>query len=147
MRTSFIMITTMLLFTGCSSRAIQTEVTTPHEHRPVNTIRPGNAIGNSLVVPEPFQGIGEDRRRASLPSTSAAATSSTDWLAASEPFAPLSEDRSAGSGSGADAEQILGLEPSSLDATPTATSGQGNLPATSVSSDGPSWSDIAPASD
>lgn len=142
MRTSITLLFVTLFFVGCSSRAIQTEVQAPHEHRPVNTIRPGNGIGNSLVVPEPFDGLGEETRRASLPST-ATTPSTNDWLDTAEPFAPLSDGRSAESSSSAAPEQVLGLEMSSSEERASTTTDDGNLPATTLSTDGPSWSDIA----
>lgn len=155
MRTSATLFVVAMLFAGCSTRATQTEVLSPHEHRPVNTIRPGNAIGNSLVVPEPFEGIGEDTRRAGLPSTTTS-SSAPDWQASAEPFRPLSGDRSAESSSSATPAQILGLEPAPTGST-SSTAGEpasddggasqpvaepGNVPATVVTSDAPSWSDI-----
>ena len=100
---------------GCSAATTRTQTQTPHQHVVVNTIRPGNAHGNSLILPEPYRGIEPEAPRTTVAShVTEATTAQSDWLNDSMPFSSQ-YDSSASSQFGvasdtATPEQVLGLE-------------------------------------
>ena len=73
-----------LVAAGCSATTTQTEPQTAHQHQVTNSVRPGNAHGNSLVLPEPYRGY-----EPAAPATKVAANSShvsSEWVNDSMPF-------------------------------------------------------------
>ena len=112
--TQYISITLFaLVAAGCSATTTQTQPQTPHQHNVVNTIRPGNAHGNSLVLPEPYRGY----EPAAPPTKVASSSTNSDWVNDSMPFASQSDGTASSQwGVASDtvsAEQALGLQSSS----------------------------------
>lgn len=142
MKRSYLMLFVAFFFVGCSGAASQVEVQTPHEHQPANSLRPGNGVGNSLVLPEVYQGLGEDTRRASLP-TSTESTGTTDWIANATPFSSSSSVDGALQDSSVSTGQALGLDIASDDPTESSTVDLPAAPAAVIEPSSPSWSEIA----
>lgn len=142
MKRSYLILFVASIFAGCSGTASQVQLQTPHEHEPANSLRPGNAVGNSLVIPEAFQGLGEDTRRASLP-THTEAPDTTDWIADATPFGSTSSASGSVQESSASTEQILGLEPSSNETVESSTVNLPAAPAAVIEPSSPTWSEIA----
>jgi hypothetical protein len=103
-----------LFLVGCSSRATQTQLREPHQHVVVNTIRPGNAHGNSVT-------LGEEYARAASESAALASSDGTTTPSSSadtdQPFASLSPGESASEWSAAPGAEVtpelaLGVESS-----------------------------------